>query len=648
MQEFLQGRREGGNYLSSTKELLHQINSPNLSRDDEARLRCQLAGQFEEEGNYEAAREIMGDLWSRVGERPKLEGLANRTKAAVLLRAGTLTRDIGSVGQVEGAQEIAKDLITESISLYEALQVTEGVAEGQIEIAVCYRREGAFDEARVMLRDALAKLDDDHDELKTVGLLRSVIIEESSRRYHDALRIHTAAAPLFERSANAVLKGKFHHLYGFVLRKLGGGEQRQDYIDQALIEYAAASFYFEEAGLSRHQACVENNLGFLFGTIGRFNKSHEHLDRAQALFTTLKDKVHLAQVDETRARTMLAEGRVGDALNLVAMAIHALEKGGEQSLLAEALTTQGTALARLGQFELARTALQRALDTAHQAGDLESAGHAALVMVEELDSCLSNNDLRAAIDLAQDSLTKTQDMSTLRRLASCACRVVSLAHASTRFPASIDWTNFSIEGDLLLEEAHFVKLALRDSGGSVTQAARLLGLPSHQTLLWMLNTRHKNLLTDRKPIIPRRRSVIQQIDPGGGSKKKASRKARTAKILHVEDDSAIASMMKETLAHDGLDVEICEDGEAAMKKIASHAHYDLFLLDYELAGANGVQLVQQARSLAHRQQTPIIILSATLDEETARLAGADAFLHKPEGVIAVSKTVSRLLEQARD
>src|SRR6185295_13756710 len=103
----------------------------------------------------------------------------------------------------------------------------------------------------------------------------------------------------FEGLTNNVLKGKFHHLYGTALKNLGIAEQRQDYIDQALIEYAAASFYFEEAGLSRHQACVENNLGFLFGTIEKFNEAHDHLDRAQALFTTLKDKVHLAQVDET-------------------------------------------------------------------------------------------------------------------------------------------------------------------------------------------------------------------------------------------------------------------------------------------------------------------------------------------------------------
>src|SRR5205085_9583673 len=132
-------------------------------------------------------------------------------------------------------------------------------------------------------------------------------------------------------------------------RNLGAVEGRPDYIDQALIEYAAASFHFEQAGHARYQACVENNLGFLFGTIKKFAEAHEHLDHAQALFTSMKDDVHTAQVDDTRAKVLLAEGHVTEAERLVRSAVQTLEKGGEQALLAEALTTYGIALARTGK-----------------------------------------------------------------------------------------------------------------------------------------------------------------------------------------------------------------------------------------------------------------------------------------------------------
>jgi DNA-binding response OmpR family regulator len=107
-------------------------------------------------------------------------------------------------------------------------------------------------------------------------------------------------------------------------------------------------------------------------------------------------------------------------------------------------------------------------------------------------------------------------------------------------------------------------------------------------------------------------------------------------------------MVKETLAHEGWDVETCSDGTTAMSKIASSTRYDLLLLDYDLPGADGVQLVQQARSLAYRQRMPIIILSGSLDERSALLAGADALLRKPEDISAVTETIARLVRPAKD
>jgi hypothetical protein len=105
----------------------------------------------------------------------------------------------------------------------------------------------------------------------------------------------------------------FHNEFALVLRNLGSKEYRKDYIDLALIEYSAAAHHFEKAGHIRYQACVENNLAFLFWKVQRLADAHKHLDRAQILFAKLRDDVHTAQVDETRARVLLAEDRVVEA-----------------------------------------------------------------------------------------------------------------------------------------------------------------------------------------------------------------------------------------------------------------------------------------------------------------------------------------------
>src|SRR5207237_8653600 len=120
-----------------------------------------------------------------------------------------------------------------------------------------------------------------------------------------------------------------------------------------------------------YKACVENNLGFCFFNIGKYSEAHEHLDKAQALFTSLKDKVHLAQVDDTRAKVFMAEGRVAESEKLARASVKTLEEGGEQALLAEALTTHGVGLARLGQYEHGKSVLLRAVEVAPRAGDSE-------------------------------------------------------------------------------------------------------------------------------------------------------------------------------------------------------------------------------------------------------------------------------------
>src|SRR5439155_11269906 len=130
-------------------------------------------------------------------------------------------------------------------------------------------------------------------------------------------------------------------------------ENRRDYLDKALIEATAASFHFEQAGNTRFLARVENNLGFLFFTLGQYGDAHKHLDRARFLFLELGDSGSAAQVDDTRARTFLAEGKIQIGERTAKSAVKTLERGGEQAVLAEALNTQGIALARLGHISRA-------------------------------------------------------------------------------------------------------------------------------------------------------------------------------------------------------------------------------------------------------------------------------------------------------
>lgn len=497
---------------------------PNKSAsvDEQAQFLCNLAKELEESGEFDSAQQVLQDYWQRVGESPRVDGLSPLSQAEVFLRAGALSGWIGSARQIPGAQEFAKDLISSAARIFEEHDLRERYAEARIDLAICYWREGAFDEASVTLDDALQQLGNVESEQRLRAMLNRSIVEKVSHRYDAALNTHREAAPLFEKSSNHGLRGKFHNEYASVLKNLGFAQHRSDYTDQALMEYTAATIYLEQAGNQRFLAMVENNIGLLLARLGRLVDAQQHLNRARALFVTLKDKGMVAQVDDTRARVLISEGMFSKAETLARSAVRALEEGDELSLVAIAATTHATALARLGNFARARAIFESAIRTAHTAGDPETGGVAALAMAEELTSFLPFSDLVTYYRMAESELANSQREEIQDRLARCARLILSsnsttnsltVARVPSASPETVEGgaqlgADASLEERVREYEGKLIKTALEASEGSVTRAARTLGI-THQGLAFILNGRHKDLLPARKPVKKRRRSIIR-------------------------------------------------------------------------------------------------------------------------------------------
>ncbi|HVF54730.1 MAG TPA: tetratricopeptide repeat protein [Pyrinomonadaceae bacterium] len=482
---------------------LKGLDSSNLTTDERALLRCQVASELIHTGQYEAAREVLDDLWRGIGVRPNIEGLMEPTMAEVLLQCGALSGWLGTSKRIEGAQDAAKDVISEALRLFEAHGQQNGVVEAQYELGMCYWRSGALDEARVVLREAAGKLGEKDIKQRAKILIRSTLVEVSAGRYHDALKILDEAEPVFKVASDA-LKGRWHAQMAVVLRRLGTAEKRTDYFDRAIIEYTAAIFHFGQAKHERYRANNENNLAFLLYKLGRYSEAHQHLDQAQRIFTQLNDAGNLAQVRESRARVFLAEKRYEKATDAIQGAIGTLERAGEQALLADALKVQAIIEAKRGYHYLSLPTFRRAVKVAEDAGALESAGLAALSMLEEHGvTRLSEVEVYEAYCRADDLLRQTQDAEAIARLRASA-RLVAQRLAGERMGA-----DFSFPEVIQTYEAKFIKRALRDAGGSVSRAAKRLGI-SYQRLTYLLEGRHKDLLQDRRPVVKRGRSVIKK------------------------------------------------------------------------------------------------------------------------------------------
>src|ERR1700709_1399564 len=101
-----------------------------------------------------------------------------------------------------------------------------------------------------------------------------------------------------------------------------------------------------------------------------------------------------------------------------------------------------------------------------------------------------------------------------------------------------------------------------------------------------------------------------------------------ARILVVDDDTALAEMIGIVLRTEGFDPVFCADGGAAVE--AFHAsNPDLVLLDLMLPGMDGIEVATRIRE---ESGTPIIMLTAksdTADVVKGLESGADDYMVKP-------------------
>lgn len=481
-----------------------KLDTSHLSRKEEVFHRCQKALELKDAGNYYGAQEAMRPLWKGVGERPDTKNLDPSVAAELLLCTGVLTCWIGSKNQNKEAQETAKNLISESITFYESIKDVMKIAAARVELAYCYWYEGELNEARIVFTEALQKLTTEGNTRARalVGLAR---VEWSASRYEDAYRILTDNALLFKRITDHTIKAIYHNQLAIVLRELAKAESKIDYLRQAVREYEEADHHLKLTRNVFFRVDLKNNVGNVLRQLNRFKEAHKYLAEARRLAVSAKDKLRIAQVDETRAQVLIAERRFNEAESVARGAVSILMKTDRNGLLAEALITHGITLARLNQPERSQLCFQRAIEVAHQVGALNKAGLASLTMIEEVEQ-LSREELQAAFIRARQWLSECQSKELLLRVIKAADKVVLCLGGELSAEAATEillTKSPHLQQAVLKYERSLIQQALAKVNGSVSYAASLLGL-SHQGLGYVIQTRHKELLKERSPVRRRR------------------------------------------------------------------------------------------------------------------------------------------------
>jgi len=116
-----------------------------------------------------------------------------------------------------------------------------------------------------------------------------------------------------------------------------------------------------------------------------------------------------------------------------------------------------------------------------------------------------------------------------------------------------------------------------------------------------------NMLLERKP-------TTDQMDAMWDLRQENSDICMVKSILVVEDNPALGNLLREILQDETTcRVVLVSSGEAALKTLQM-VRPQLFLLDYCLPGINGLELVDQIRSIEGYEQTPILLMSAALPQ----------------------------------
>lgn len=116
------------------------------------------------------------------------------------------------------------------------------------------------------------------------------------------------------------------------------------------------------------------------------------------------------------------------------------------------------------------------------------------------------------------------------------------------------------------------------------------------------------------------------------------------RILIVEDEEAIANLIRMNLTRYGYSCRICSDGLEACDLLESDNAWDLVLLDIMLPGANGFEVMEFIKPL----RIPVIFLTAKsgMDDKLKGLtSGADDYIVKPFEIVELLARINIVLKR---
>jgi len=120
------------------------------------------------------------------------------------------------------------------------------------------------------------------------------------------------------------------------------------------------------------------------------------------------------------------------------------------------------------------------------------------------------------------------------------------------------------------------------------------------------------------------------------------------RILVVEDDEKSRRLLTDVLGYHGYEVAAVESGEEGLERARTRLP-DAALLDIQLPGISGFDVLAELRSWTDGERVPVVAVTASvMDHDRKRIlaAGFDAYVAKPVNIRELLQTLESLFQPA--
>jgi len=119
-------------------------------------------------------------------------------------------------------------------------------------------------------------------------------------------------------------------------------------------------------------------------------------------------------------------------------------------------------------------------------------------------------------------------------------------------------------------------------------------------------------------------------------------------ILIAEGDQSVAKLFATIFARQNWKVAVTAHADDAIMALRGNERFDVVVVSYEVPGSSGVEITKLVRSLAHREDTAVVMVTGSGEIEVeAFRAGATDVLHKPVDIQRLIATVGKYVPMLR-